>query len=951
MENQPRFSISLMHIVASDDVDLNTRLAGALFFKNFIKRRWTDEDGNYLIPQQDVHILKTEIIGLMVQLPKTLRSQVGEAVSIMAESDFPSKWPELFENLVSRLSNDATTNIGVLTVAHEVCKRWRPLFRSDELFTEIKLVLGQFCEPYLGLLKNIDLTIQQGGAQTQLEQLLEAMHLLVELFIDLNCQDIPEFFEDHMEEIMEIFHRYLVYKAPSPLGDDDSDEVTIVETLKASIFEALQMYTLRYEDVFGKLVPHFVQTTWGVLTELGLSAKYDIVVSKGMALLTAVATNQRQNQIFDSESVLDDVVRNIVVPNMTLREADEEMFEDEPLEFIRRDLEGSDSDTRRRSATDLIRKLAESMEAKVTSVVMKYISAFLGDFAQNSQRWREKDTAIYLFSSIAAKGNVTTAGVSSTNLLVNVVDFFVQNVQSDLTNTSDSASPILKTDAIKYIHTFRNQLTKEQLLNALPLLASHMHPGAPYVVYTYAAITIERILSVRVNVNSSSTTNAMVVNTPPASSNLIQKSDIAPYSKELLIALFSLILKDTSSPEKLAENEFLMKTVMRVLITCQDSVEPYAGDMLTQLVQIVQSIARNPSNPKFSHYTFEALGAVLRYGNIDSQTQQQSLVSEMMTLLANDVTEFVPYVFQILTQIISSLPPSTQLPPDLASIVRPLMVPSLWEAKGNTPALVGLVEAILTRGSQTIMTTDSFKPLLGVFQKLISSKKNDKFGFDLLEQIYVNIPLSELEPVTGEIAVILLQRLQTSRTREYVNRFARFIYFLSAVGERKPELGADFAVSFIDKAQQGLFGRIFEQFILPATGNIGGHANHRIAIIGLAKLLCQSSQLVSQYSSTFPLGLKTLLDKLKVPLPDPVSDGDVLIEAELDMEELTFGASYAKLVIISRVTFEPAPNVKNIPEYVVGLLKHLAQQSQQVYQIIAQLPDEYKSYLAGLGFA
>jgi len=36
-ESKPGFSIQLLHIVASDALPLNTRLAGALFFKNFIK--------------------------------------------------------------------------------------------------------------------------------------------------------------------------------------------------------------------------------------------------------------------------------------------------------------------------------------------------------------------------------------------------------------------------------------------------------------------------------------------------------------------------------------------------------------------------------------------------------------------------------------------------------------------------------------------------------------------------------------------------------------------------------------------------------------------------------------------------------------------------------------------------------------------------------------------------
>jgi exportin-2 (importin alpha re-exporter) len=39
----------------------------------------------------------------------------------------------------------------MLQIAHSVFKRWRPKFRTDELFSEIKYVLELFCQPYLAL--------------------------------------------------------------------------------------------------------------------------------------------------------------------------------------------------------------------------------------------------------------------------------------------------------------------------------------------------------------------------------------------------------------------------------------------------------------------------------------------------------------------------------------------------------------------------------------------------------------------------------------------------------------------------------------------------------------------------------------------------------------------------------------------------------------------------------
>jgi exportin-2 (importin alpha re-exporter) len=53
------------------------------------------------------------------------------------------------------------------------------------------------------------------------------------------------------------------------------------------------------------------------------------------------------------------------------------LFEDEPIEYIRRDLEGSDSDTRRRAASDLVRGLLEHFAKDVTEICSQYANEYL----------------------------------------------------------------------------------------------------------------------------------------------------------------------------------------------------------------------------------------------------------------------------------------------------------------------------------------------------------------------------------------------------------------------------------------------------------------------------------------------------------------------------------------------------------------------------------------------
>ena len=187
----------------------------------------------------------------------------------------------------------------------------------------------------------------------------------------------------------------------------------------------------------------------------------------------------------------------IALPNIAIRASDEELYEDNPIEYIRRDLEGSDHDTRRRAAADFIRGLMERFETQVTKIMSEYVGRFLQNYTANPKaNWKDKNTAIFLLVAIATRSSTLQLGVTKTNELVDVVDFFSKHVLCDLQSEVNADIPILKMDAIKYVYTFRNQLTKEQLLTVFPLLVKHLE-STDYVVHTYAAIAIERILFIR----------------------------------------------------------------------------------------------------------------------------------------------------------------------------------------------------------------------------------------------------------------------------------------------------------------------------------------------------------------------------------------------------------------------------------------------------------------------
>lgn len=81
--------------------------------------------------------------------------------------------------------------------------------------------------------------------------------------------------------------------------------------------------------------------------------------------LTTVSRSARNSSLFQSEDALRQICEKIVIPNLRLNDDLEEMFEMNYVEYVRRDTEGSDFDTRRRAATELVKALNGQFEAEV----------------------------------------------------------------------------------------------------------------------------------------------------------------------------------------------------------------------------------------------------------------------------------------------------------------------------------------------------------------------------------------------------------------------------------------------------------------------------------------------------------------------------------------------------------------------------------------------------------
>jgi exportin-2 (importin alpha re-exporter) len=90
----------------------------------------------------------------------------------------------------------------------------------------------------------------------------------------------------------------------------------------------------------------------------------DNLAMSAIRFLTTVAGSVHHGLFRDADA-LRQICEKIVIPNLRMREDVEEMFEMNWVEYVRRDTEGGDTETRRRAACELVRRLTEKFPQEV----------------------------------------------------------------------------------------------------------------------------------------------------------------------------------------------------------------------------------------------------------------------------------------------------------------------------------------------------------------------------------------------------------------------------------------------------------------------------------------------------------------------------------------------------------------------------------------------------------
>lgn len=907
-EQKDGFVVLLLRLISMEEPGKEVRQAAAAYLKNTVHKYWDiDACDTPVIAQSDRETVKQHIISIMLQSPPSVQRLLSETVRSISEIDFHQDWESLLPEMLESFNNWDKRQMNVILETMVVMfHRYSVEAESEGLWIEIKYVVDLIGAPLLEIMKKCCEELATTTDSAAMTSLMSVIQRLCQLFYLLCYQEIPQVFVDSLGDWMGIFLNLLKFDTPLVKANDTSI-ATPVERTKASICQSLALFVAKYEEDLSQYIESFVMEIWSMLTSLGEEERFDSLVSAAIMVLDRVVQKNQYKEIFGNMEALSSLCEKVILPQIKLRESDLALFEFEGLQYVRIDMEGSNSDTRRKTAMDFIRGICKYFEKEVTDILKNYIKDLMGNYESNpAENWWMKDVAMYVTLALSVQGSIERLGATKLNEHIDIAGFFSSHVITSL-DASQDVHDIIRADALKFITVFRSHLPLESYSNIIDTILPHLKNEC-YVVHTYAAAAIEKLLSVK-----------------DGNSYRVSKDMIQPIVGTLLDNLFQAL-----NHEESAENEYIIKAVFRVCSVAQDHMTPHAANVIEHVSSILTKVAENPRFPRFTHFLFETISCLIRYicaASPEAVTSfEAALFDNFQKMLSMEsCQEFAPYIYQLLSQLLLANP---TLNDTYKGLYRSFIHPNTWASTGNITALVDLMSVYIIKDDGLV--AKDLDPLLGVFQLLLSKRQYGPLGLSLLTNIIEGMPLAAYANKLNDIFAVVLTRLKKGGSKD--RRFARvFIVFCSRFILHH---SFEMLLEVTDSLEKGMMYGILDKVWIPNLAIVQLPKERNIVGAAMVTILCKSPSFISApYLELWPQALDATVGMVsgKTSLSAISSKKD---DQEQDILDLAAEGFKTTFVRVSNAVIPSNNPVKDLDAITTYLAQSIAQLTQDQPQFV-----------------
>ncbi|KAF8079743.1 hypothetical protein N665_1003s0005 [Sinapis alba] len=693
----PEYGLTVLRLVG-DSSDDQTRHVASVAFKNHLRSRWLS-DGISPIADSEKEKIKTCIVSLMesYSLSPLIKSQLSEAMIVIGQKDYLKSWPTFLSSLISQLkvatlAHDYATINGILGTADSVFKKFRQKYMTDDQLLDLKYCHDTFSEPLIIMFKSTDSLFQTTGTSSSntmvnLKPLIESQKLCCCICLSLSFQVLPEYFKNNMRSLMLPLASYL-----QPFANPELVEV--VNDLRCAVIAFIDLSIEKHEKYFEGYVSEFVRLIFPLVQD----SRHEIATS-AIKYLTTVSTSSH-HYLFGDDTAIKTICLEAVIPNVFLRVEEEELFDMNYMEFIRRDIEPSGVDNRRRMASELLKGLATNYASQVVCVVLLELQRLHSSFLENrAALWRNEVCVIDLVISV---GDISPGDF--------VQMAFKKIILSELHSFDNGSYPMLKARCLKFLAMFSANVQKPVGIELFMDLARLLQAESN-VVHSYAASCIEKLLLVK------------------------EEGGKSRYvARDIDEVLIMRNLFDALKLLESEENPFVMKCITCVLSVSEMSGDDAATSYIVGLTAVLKEICKLPKNSVFNQHVFESIALLLRraYERDIPPTSAFEIIlfPRVKMILDRKLADFMPYALQLMAQFIELNNASSDYIMDIC-LVHDL------DSK-NLAGLVRLIQTVLPLAPENFNHTEKqgFCLLCIVFKELRPTRIDMEHVLTVLFQLF-----------------------------------------------------------------------------------------------------------------------------------------------------------------------------------------------------------------------
>lgn len=379
------------------------RQTAVIYLKNLTKV-WRDSSRDYLIPAEDKDFLKCHILKCLdFSLPEKIRSQFEEIAFNITKIDYP--WEQVLSQIQAALENEAEI-YAALNMIYQISRNFE--YVMNEKRNNLLVVMDLFFDKILLLFKGL---LQSGNSSSYLYIQLISQIFWVFFYIDLPAKFADSsFLNEWFLCFQSILMKDFLELQTKPISEEESKVREKLPQWQCKKWAAQIVYRFftRYFNIQNLReqnikIGQFFQDSWAceffkvIIPQL---FKYKEVYIPSLLLNYYIKYTTQGLKFAKTYSLLDEnaishLLVNVVLPILCRVPSDDEIWRENPIEFIRKEADlGKAYYSPKSSSVDLLLTLCE----KGWLVrVCEYISTNL----QNPADLLQKEALMLMFGSLA----------------------------------------------------------------------------------------------------------------------------------------------------------------------------------------------------------------------------------------------------------------------------------------------------------------------------------------------------------------------------------------------------------------------------------------------------------------------------------------------------------------------------------------------------------------------